>query len=229
MAADQNARMDRRAAASIVAWLVWATCPSSQAADAVVFRCTGEDGAVSLQDRPCAPAQAEQRRVLRVPSGTPAASPAPAAVAPSAPAPAVTAEPARPRREPEPLYECRRPDDSVYESRDGIPQRHWVPLWVLGLDPRAPPRLFGEVGRRPSPPPRSGPGLSTPTPGAGLGAGTWVLEQCYRLPAAEACDRRRAQLDTLARRLLHAHQRERRELRQVRDALREQVQAECGR
>lgn len=223
--------MERWLAASITAMLGLAPWLSSRAADAIVYRCTAADGAVSLQDRPCASQQAEERRVMRRPiDPVPPAVPPP--VARPEPAEPPTPPPTEPvaRRAPQPLYECRRHDGRVYESASGIPERHWVPLWVIGMDPRAPPQLFGEVGRTPPKPPRSGPGLSGATPDAGraYGAGAWVEDQCYRLPPDEICARRRAQLSELGRRIFNGQQRERERLRVEQRGLRQQLREECA-
>ena len=205
---------------------------SSRAADSIVYRCTADDGAISLQDRPCPTQQTEERRVMRRPTDAPAtaSTPRPAAPPASVEPPAVAPTEPVERREPQPLYECRRHDGSLYESQTGIPERRWVPLWVLGLDPRAPPRLFGDVGRSPPKAPRSGPGLSTasPDPGRAYGVGAWVEDRCYRLPAAEVCTRRREQLARLGQRIFLGQQRERERLRIEQRDLRTQLREECS-
>jgi hypothetical protein len=221
--------MGRWLAASIAVVLGSAPWLSSRAAELVVYRCTHAEGGVSLQDTPCPPEQQQETRALRRPVDAPAAPrPPPTPVAPE-PAEAPMPEPIV-LREPRPLYECVRHDGTRYESESGIPERRWVPLWVLGLDPRAPPRLFGEVGRPAPKPPRSQPGLTTGVPDAGLayGTGAWVEDRCYRLPADMTCDRRRAQLSEIGRRIFNAQQRERDRLRIEQRGLREQLLEECG-
>jgi hypothetical protein len=229
MGADHNVRMERWLATSIAAMLGLAPWLSSRAADTVVYRCSSDAGAVSLQDTPCAPQQTEQRRVMRRPVELATPEPLPIAPAPGPPPQQSPPEPVA-RRDPQPLYDCRRHDGSVYESQSGIPERRWVPLWVVGLDPRAPPRLFGEVGRSPPKAPRSGPGLTTAMPGAGnaYGAGVWVEDQCYRLPPQEICARRREHLAELGRRIFNGQQRERDRLRVEQRGLRAQLREECG-
>lgn len=224
--------MDRSIAASIAAILALATCRASHAAEAVVYRCSDADGAVSLQDAPCPPDQAQQRRVFRTPGTGEASRDPPAASMPS-PAPSAATQPAptRAARAPQPLYECLRHDGSVYESTTGIAERRWVPLWVAGLDPRAPPQRFGTVGRTPPPPPRSGPGLTTatPDPGRAYGAGVWVEDRCRRLSASETCARHRDRIAGLGRRIHNSGQQSERErLRAEQQGLRARHREECA-
>jgi hypothetical protein len=232
VARTHNGGMDRWIAASIAGLLALAPWLSSRATEILVYRCTGSDGAVALQDVPCPSGDLEERRALRgPPPGVPTAMPRTAAPPPSESVSASDEslpEPA-PRRVPAPMFECRRHDGSVYESNDGVPQRHWVPLWVLGLDPRAPARTFGKVGAPPAPPPRGGPGLTTATsdPALAYGPGTWVEDRRVPLPPAEACERRGAQLAGLGRRIFLAQQRERDRLRGEQRALRDQLRREC--
>jgi hypothetical protein len=222
MRAD-NARMKPWLAASITALLGAAPWQMSRAGPVTVFRCTADDGSVSLQDQPCAPDQREQRRSLPRPVDAPAAAnpatPAPATT-PSPPAPPVAAS--APVATPQPLYDCVRHDGTHYESTSGIPQRQWVPLWVLGLDPRAQPDLR-DVGRR-RPPVRELP------PGAGRmrTTGTWVEDRCTALSSDAICARRSERLDELRRGQYGAQQRDRERLRREAQALLEQLRRECG-
>jgi hypothetical protein len=203
----------------------------SWAVPVLVYRCIDPQGRVSLQDRPCARDETQQRRQLR----RPPSAPPPDAIAiplppepPSEPPARESAEP--PQRTPQPLYECQRFDGSSYESDTGLGQRRWVPLWVLGLDPRAPAQTFGPVGRPPPRPPleRPGSGEAGADPRLAPALGAWVEDRCYRLPAAQACERRRARLSELGRRIFNALQSERDRLRPEEDRLRAQLRAECG-
>lgn len=217
---------------SIAAILALAPWHSSRADVLSVYRCEDRAGAISLQDTPCPQDQTEELRRVRV--APPPEPDAATAVAPKAPAMPADSAPVRaeslPRPRPQPLYECHRPDGSVYESPDGVPQRQWVPLWVLGLDPRAPARTFGEVGRPPPRAPRDRPGVSAvrSDPTLGLGAGAWVEDRCQRLPDAMACARRREHLSELGRQIFQGQQRERERLRAQQRALRQQLRLECG-
>jgi hypothetical protein len=226
-----NGGMDRWIAASIAGLLALAPWLSSRAAEVLVYHCTGNGGAVALQDVPCPAGDTQERRTLRGPSPRVPAAPFPTVALPASAS--AFDEPDRaepePRRVPAPMFECRRHDGSIYESSDGVPQRHWVPLWVLGLDPRAPARTFGKVGAPPASPPRRGPGLTTATsePALAYGAGTWVEDRCVALPPALACERRGEQLAALGRRIFLAQQRERDRLRGEQRALRDQLRREC--
>lgn len=216
-------------AASIASLLVCAAWLPSRADEVTVFRCTDDAGAVSLQDTPCPPRSREQVRSLTRPRDA-APVVAPAAAAPVAPTPEVVPQAPAPRLDVQPLFECVRHDGERYESASGIPQRHWVPLWVLGMDPRAPPSMSTDVGRPRPPPPsfRPGPGAGITDPALAYAAGTWVEDACYRLSAAEACARRSAHLADLLRRRGGAQQRERDRLRNEIATLRAQLRQECG-
>ena len=215
--------------ASLAVCLGAAVCASSPAADLTVYRCTATDGSVALQDSPCPREAQQEQRAMARPVDAPAVPP-PAAVAPAVPpADRVAAStPPVERVEPQPLYECQRHDGSVYESDTGVPERRWVPLWVVGMDPRAPPQTFGRVGRPKPSPPRTQPGLSGTGGDPQLGPGAWVEDRCYRLPAAIVCQRRQARADELGRRSRSVGQSERAQLRSEQQGLREQLQRECG-
>lgn len=216
--------------ASIAILLGAAPWLSSRAANLQVYRCTGDDGAVSLQDTPCPRGQEQESRSIRRPVD---ASPPPRS-APTAPAsPPADAPASQELRvtlvEPQPLYDCQRHDGSTYESDTGIPERRWVPLWVLGMDPRAPPRTFGAVGRpRPAPPLTQPRAVLPPADPNAYALGTWVEDRCYRAPAAVACERRRQRLSEFGRRIFNAQQREGDRLKVEERGLREQLRQECG-
>jgi hypothetical protein len=218
-------------ASSIAALLAASVCLSSQAEDVRVYRCTDAHGAVALQDTPCAQHQAEQVRDLRRPRES---SPPPRAAIPepsmSPPAAAPPSQVVVRHVDVRPLYECLRYDGERYESESGVPERHWVPLWVLGLDPRAPPDPFANVGRAPPTPSLSQPRAPIPAPSPdAYAAGAWVEDRCYRLPAAVACERQRARLSELGRRIFNAvRQSEREQMQLEQRGLRERLAAECN-
>lgn len=173
---------------TMLACLLLATCRWAQAEVLLVYRCVAADGSVALQDRPCPP-DSEQARSARLRPAEADPEPSPAATTAPAPAAAATAAPATTLPAPAPppaLWECVRHDGSRYESDSGIPERRWVPLWVLGRDPRAPPSLFGPLGtRRPAAAPAD-PGAP---PALALGPGMWVEDLCQRLSPDQACAR----------------------------------------
>jgi hypothetical protein len=215
----------------MLACLLLAACRWSQAEVLTVYRCVAADGRVALQDRPCPAGSAQERARHRRPA--PVAAPAadaaepvrpPAPAAPPTAAPPPTAPPAPP-----PLWECVRHDGSRYASDTGIPERRWVPLWVLGRDPRAPPTLFGSPGTPPPDPPASAPGAPAAPPGAAaLGPGAWVSDRCLRLTAADACSRYRERRDALRHRWHLAMPSERDRIRPQERALSAMLRERCG-
>lgn len=216
-------------ATSIASLLACAAWLPACAHEVTVFRCTDDAGAVSLQDTPCPPRSREQVRSLTRPRDA-APGPAPPVAAPVSPTPEVVPQAPAPRVEVQPLFECVRYDGERYESASGIPQRHWVPLWVLGMDPRASPSMSTDVGRPRPPQPafRPGPGAGITDAALAYAAGTWVEDVCHRLSAAEACARRSAHLADLLRQRGGAQQRERDRLRIEIATLRAQLRQECG-
>ena len=225
---------------SIAAAAALAACLAAwpAGADVVeVYRCVDGDGAVSLQDRPCPAGSTAERRRLRVEPGAGSVpgnglDRAPEATAAAPPEP--TADGPSPARAPAPpsLWDCVRHDGSRYESDDGVPQRHWVPLWVLGRDPRAPPSLFGRnlAPGPPGAPPAGGPRPPRlpPAQGLALEAGMWVEDRCLPLPPASVC----ARLSERRARLLHAWRlgmpSDRARLRPQLDALAQTLRASCA-
>jgi hypothetical protein len=211
---------------SIAVLLALAPWHSSQGEPVRVYRCTAADGAVSLQDAPCPKTDGQELRMLR----RPVDGPAPAPVATPPPIAEVRApppEPPVPREPTTPLYDCVAHDGSTYESTTGVGEMRWVPLWVLGLDPRAPARTFVRTGATPSPP-RSAPRAPSRVPDpASMGAGTWVQDQCWMLSPGEACARRHDQLMELRRDRKDAQANERVRLRAEADDLSAQLARQC--
>lgn len=220
---------------SIAACALLAACRGSCAGELLVYRCVAADGSVALQDRPCPRADTEQRRSLSVPEGAAATAvaetlPAPASPAAHAAEPALDATPP-PMPAPPPLWDCVRHDGEHYESDTGVPERRWVPLWVLGRDPRAPPSLFGTPGA-PAPTPRGrGPAGPTVPPQVGLATtpGAWVEDRCQRLPPAEACRRFADRRDALRRQWRLAQASERARIAPQERELSRVLREACGR
>lgn len=127
------------------------SAPASASAAGVIYRCTAADGAVALQDEPCAPGQRQELREIAAfaPPAAPAATAPdvpdtralPANAAPSPPQ--ITAgEPPPPRRSvlPPPLWRCTDLNGQSRLAEVDDPQPRCVPLSVLGVDlSRAPP------------------------------------------------------------------------------------------
>lgn len=196
--------MGRSLAASILVLLGAAVSAPAQSAELTVFRCVDDRGGVTLQDQRCPPGTAEEARQLRRPLDPP---PAPRMAAPqSAAPPAVDIPVADPaavvRRTPAPRYECLRDDGVIYENDTGIPEVRWVPLWTLGLDPRAPARTFGRTGAKPERRADFRPRVPdrVDDPALALGPGAWVEDVCRPLSVGELCRRQRAHIGELAHR-----------------------------
>jgi hypothetical protein len=222
--------MGRNFAASILVLLGCAVPAAAAGAEMTVFRCVATDGGVTLQDVPCPPDSTEAARRLRRPLDPPAAPRAavPAAAPPPEESPAAPAEPL-PRRAPAPRYECLRDDGVVYENDSGVPEVRWVPLWTLGVDPRAPARTFGRTGAKPE----RRPGFRPRVPGqapeaAALGPGAWVEDVCRPLAVAELCRRQRTLIDELAHRAASTTTGEAARLDAERAQRRRRYAEECG-
>lgn len=221
---------------SIAACALLAACRGSCAGELLVYRCVAADGSVALQDRPCPRAASEQRRSLALPADAPGSAepvePLRVDAAPVADAADVADRDATaPAPAPPPLWECVRHDGERYESDTGVPERRWVPLWVLGRDPRAPPSLFGTPGA-PAPTPRGrGPAGPTVPPQVGLATtpGAWVEDRCQRLPPAEACRRFADRRDALRRQWRLAQASERARIAPQERELSRVLREACGR
>lgn len=98
--------------------------------DVTIYRCTDAQGRLTIGNTPCAQGQQQQTQSMLRPKDA-----SPAAV-PEEDEPVEPPQPVAPRMvvttAPRPLYECVRPDGSVYESDSGDGDPRWVPLWTLG-------------------------------------------------------------------------------------------------
>lgn len=212
----------------------------AQAHDSLtVFRCVDADGSVALRDSPCDASQAQQTRQVQRPMDPPAPPPAiPAVAAEPAPepVPVVVHVPAL-----QPMYECVTPDGERYLSDSNQGNPRWVPLWTLGYPTtpgvaargtsRPPASGLSTVGMaanisipsgpsRLTPPPAATPPPVRPAPprgrrhhGHGAAGGTWISDECVRLPQAEACARLTAEREEIRRRFFNAQPSERDVLR----------------
>lgn len=162
---------------SRIAFLLLAACLApgfpgalaQEGGDLTIYRCTGTDGVVVIGNVPCGDGQDQQvRSMVRPVDAEPApAPPAPPTAAQPPPAPVVRQIVAR---QPQPIYECVRPDGSRYESDTGFGEERWVPLWTGGGWPARGHRVGGpgrgNAGAR-GPTTRAGSGLSAP-PSSGI-------------------------------------------------------------
>lgn len=133
--------------------------PVAASDSVVIYRCTGADGAVSVQnDVPCPKGSQQQRRVIETArpsapvSSPPASAPLAALVSmpidpgesmdgaaePTAADPSAVPEPdapdSPPADPPPPLFSCRTWDRKEHFSDDPVPTRRCAPLRVSGLD-----------------------------------------------------------------------------------------------
>jgi hypothetical protein len=189
-----------------------------------IHTCVDESGARSLQDQPCGTSRTESTRQVERSADSPLL-PLPEAAAPVEQRPDEPA-PAQPRPDPPPLWQCVDHTGRRFDSTDGIPQGRYVPLWVVGADPRAPLRVFGDEGRpTPSAGPRQ-PSAAVTAP-ALMEPMVWVEDRCWRLGPTQACARYRAQRDELRRQMFNAMQSRRDALRLEERALSQLLQSSC--
>jgi hypothetical protein len=130
----QDARMNhpaRSASWLLLPLLALAGAQARGQDDVTIYRCTDAQGRLTIGNTPCAHGQQQQTQSMLRPKDAP-----PSAVVPEEDEPVETPQPVAPpmvvTTAPRPLYECVRPDGSVYESDSGDGDPRWVPLWTLG-------------------------------------------------------------------------------------------------
>lgn len=145
---------------------------ATAADDITLYRCTGADGRVAIQDFPCADGEQQQLRTMQRPQDPPPHAPqasardsAPATATPEAPAVEAIV-----RTPPRVMFECVTPDGERYLSDSGEGNPRPAPLWFPAGPWTAPgvppgPRSTGE--RRAAG--IASPGMST-SPGPSLTA-----------------------------------------------------------
>ncbi len=226
---------------------------STVAQDVQIYRCTDAAGRITIGNVSCPDGQREEARTMVRPRDGVAPPVAPAAPAP-APAGAAPVTRVIVVRPPQALYECVRPDGSVYDSPSPEGETRWVPLWTLGYpsgpatgplrgtrisapasagisaSPQAglsiPPRMSsaGAVADRR----RAEPGRQARGIGAYTGAGTWVRDSCSALPQSEVCARLADRREALRQRFFNAQQTERDTLRIEERGLNARLAQDCG-
>lgn len=186
-----------------------------------VYKCTGADGRVIFQDKPCARAQRQETIELADPA--PAAPPPPRPPAeerdtPAAP-PAPQPVPAAPLPQ---LYACTRATDGkAYISRNGQPEPYLAPFGMLGMVQLPLARVYGPGG---------GGGVSAPelnrgkiTSGLVSSHYVWVQDQCRPLSFDETCRSLQDDYGDNARKLRRAFKSDRPPLEQRDEELRAQL------
>jgi hypothetical protein len=177
--------------------------PMASAAD--IFRCTDANG-TTYQDTPCAPGFTQTVTHYTDPSPPPPApAPLPAddtipTTVDAAPAPAPAPQVAAPD-----FYLCTATDGSRYISEDGIGRRSAVPFAMVSGNRQTLAQAYGgpngigvsapELQNRPTIPAHQDP----------LGASyVWVVDQCHRAAAAEACAYLHGEIDKATGKLRRA-------------------------
>ncbi|MEZ0472395.1 DUF4124 domain-containing protein [Luteimonas salinilitoris] len=232
--------------------------PGENADDVVIYRCTDADGSLTLRDTPCDDAQTQQTRTMLRPQDAPARAPAPGPESAPAPAEpqVVVVSPPQPMYEcvtPEgdrytsdtgdgnprwvPLWTLGYP---VGHGGDHHPARPSAERGVTFVDDRTrmpPPANISipPAYDRPQPSPGILHGrLDRPRPhppgyGHGYGGGgTWIRDECTRLPQGDVCDRLRDRRQEIRRRFFNAQESERNTLRQEERALSARLANDCG-
>jgi hypothetical protein len=196
--------------------------PPATAVD--VFRCTDANG-TTYQDTPCAPGFAQTvTHYADPPPPAPAPPPPPAddtipTTADTAPAP-----PPVPRIPAPDFYLCTATDGSRYLSEDGVGRRSAVPYAMVSGNRQTLAQAYGgpngigvsapELQNRPTIPASQDP----------LGASyVWVVDECHRAAAAEACAYLQSELDKVSGKLRRAFSDTEAQLKQDQAALRERM------
>jgi hypothetical protein len=194
-------------------------------AQTVAYQCTGSDGRVTYQDKPCAKNQRQRAIPLPGDDAGPAAAPAPAPAAERTDdaAPPAPAAPPSPPAAPLPrMYACTHPTDGkTYLSHNGNPEPYLAPFGMLGAVQMPLSQAYGPTG---------GAGISAPEASRGkLSSGlvadnyVWVQDQCRPLSARETCHALQDAYDENARKLRRAFKSDRPPLEQQDEALRGQL------
>ena len=146
--------------------------PPAGADEVTLYRCTGADGRVAIQDFPCADGERQQLRTLQRPQDPPPQ--ADPAISNATPAPAPEPAPVEVivRTPPRPMFECITPDGDTYLSDSGDGNPRPAPVWYPAgpwTAPGVPPGPRSASGRRaagiasPGMSTSPGPRLTTPT------------------------------------------------------------------
>jgi hypothetical protein len=187
---------------------------------ATVYKCTGADGRVTFQDRPCPGKQRQELVPLADP--TPAAPPPPRAVSDDRdsgdsqpPPPAPVPQPSAPLPG---LYACTNATDGkFYISRNGDPQPYLAPFGVVGMVQT--PLARGGAGGA------SAPELNRGKVTSGLVSGNyvWVQDQCRPMTYDETCHALQDDYEQNARKLRRAFKSDRPPLERRDEELRAQL------
>ena len=233
-----------------LALVLYLAAGSAPAAEVTIYRCTDDQGRLTLRDTPCTRGQHQQTREMLRPRDPP---PRPLPRATPVPVPAVAAPVTRTvvMTPPRPLYECVGPDGETYTSDTDAGDPRWQPLWTLGYPlhahhrfdrlgaPTARPRtrdgrpaglVFDSVGRPPPKLPAGRPHPPHPPRATAIvyAPGAWVRDQCHPLPPQEVCARLRDRRYELDRRYNSALQSERAQITHEQRGIDARLANDCG-
>jgi hypothetical protein len=192
------------------------------------YKCVSSSGSVSFQDKPCAGATQQQAFDYQDAPPLPDKPPPIAAKPPEAPDEPAAPPPPPPVAAPD-FYTCYRFDGTQYYSDTGLTRPYTVPLGIIGYPQTSLHQAYtgpGRVGL--SAPESSRPATVAPdSPQARTAAAnTYVQDQCYRLPAAEACAALRSEHDAVRAKAAHSFREDRPPL-DAREKVLEQKLAGC--
>jgi hypothetical protein len=161
-----------------VAWLALAGADVA-GEDITIFRCVGDKGAISLQDKPCAKGTEQTSREMVRPKDAPPRKLPEVARVDDLPPPPEAWEYLPPRSPPPPMYVCTSYDGIVRESEVYDPNPRCEPLVLYYPEPERLSRRFQQSCR-------------------------WVEDSCVRLSDEQSCERWRANRKKAASEALHA-------------------------
>jgi hypothetical protein len=189
------------------------------AATVRLYRCVSSNGAIALQDAPCASGEQQVLDMQRPKDPTPRTAPV-TVQAPASATPPRQVQRGIAQQPPRPMYECVSPDGERYSSDTAEGNPRWVPIWVHGGVPAHSHRPQpGPPGHRPSP--VHGSSVIVPA------GATLVRDTCHPLPQREVCDRLGDQRWELIRRYTSALQSERQTLQREQRSIEARVAQDC--
>ena len=204
--------------------IIAALCAPAAAQAVQVYRCIAGDGAVSYQDKPCAPRQ-KQSTVSLENAPTVSSLPQPAAST-THPAPIATVAPAPQMPPPSPLptmYACTRYDDQQEYLSETMPGPYSVPMGALGAPGKSLDQAYGGADRLGMSAPEE---ARKPMVGGPLLANAYVQvqDECHPAAPAQVCEELQRRFDANHEKLKMAFPSEQPPLQQREDQLRSQMQ-----
>lgn len=225
-------------ALSLIALIV-ALAPSARAADAakapladearvVIYRCTDAQDRLTLRDSPCRRGERQDIRTMVRPKDPPPKLTATNTARATAHIATSTAPQIVIVHTPRPLYECTRPDDAPGKLRYLSDTPEGKLRWVPRPDG---PVLVSHHHHRPVFGPNEGFVQISDARHARpfvYDNGTWVRDNCYALPPADACERLREERGHLGRRRFNAQQSEREQIHREERSVQARLAQDCS-